>query len=239
MPSFPRYYILEDQSLFHVTWKCHNEDWLLKTDWAKKHYYDLLLKYKDQYGVQIYAYCLMDNHIHLTGKLQSLKNFSDFFRVVNSCFARFYNKRVERRGQVVMDRFKSPRIETEADLLKVMFYIDLNPKRAGKVIHPKKNIFSSYNYYAYGKKDALVTSAPTYLGLGKTRKERQKIYQELISKILKYDWKVKKPYSSIPFIGNPIWVNQRIKTLKEAQANYYRDWKIRHERRFGTFRNSG
>ncbi len=187
MPSYPRYYILEDSSLFHVTWKCHNEDWLLKEGWAKKLYYDLLLKYKDKYGVQIYAYCLMDNHIHLTGKLESLENFSDFFRVVNSCFARFYNKKVKRQGQVVMDRFKSPRIETEADLLKVMLYIDLNPKRAGKVNHPKKNIFSSYNYYTYGKKDDLVISAPTYLVLEKTPKERRKNYRELVAKILKYD----------------------------------------------------
>lgn len=234
MPSFPRYYILENQSLFHVTWKCHNNDWLLKTDWAKKLYYDLLLKYKDRYGVEIYAYCLMDNHPHLTGKLKCLKDFSDFFRVVNSCFARAYNKKVGRRGQVVMDRFKSPRIETEADLFKVMFYIDLNPKRAGKVIHPKQNRFSSYHHYAYGKKDELITSTPTYLGLGKNGKERQKIYRELVAKILKHDWKIKKPYSSTPFIGNPIWVNQKVKTLKEAQANYYRDWKQRYHQRFGT-----
>ncbi|MCP5467666.1 MAG: transposase [Deltaproteobacteria bacterium] len=235
MPSTPRYYILDDHSLFHVTWKCHNNDWLLKEDWAKQLYYNLLLKYKDRYGVQIYAYCFMDNHPHLTGKLKSLKDFSDFFRVVNSCFARFYNKKVGRRGQVVMDRFKSPRIESEADLFKVMFYIDLNPKRAGKVSHPKQNTFSSYNYYAFGKSDSLVTSAPSYLGLGKSPQARQKIYQSLVESILKNDWKEKVPYSSVSFIGNPIWVRQQIYQLKMAKTSYYRDWKQRYKKRFANY----
>ncbi len=34
-----------------------------------------------------------------------------------------------------MDRFKSPVIETDVDLLKVMTYIDLNPKRAIEADH--------------------------------------------------------------------------------------------------------
>ena len=38
--------------------------------------------------------------------MTSKKGFSDFFRVVNNLFARKYNKRHKRRGQVVMDRFK-------------------------------------------------------------------------------------------------------------------------------------
>jgi len=104
MPSLPRVAILEDSSLFHVTWQSHNQDWLLEEKWVKELYYQLLLKYKDRYSVQIYSYCFMDNHIHLSGRLKDLKSFSDFFRVVNSYFARTYNKEVKRRGQVVMDR---------------------------------------------------------------------------------------------------------------------------------------
>ena len=55
-------------------------------------YYDLLLKYKDKYDVQIHAYNFMDNHPHLTGHLENKESFSAFFRVVNSQFARIVNK---------------------------------------------------------------------------------------------------------------------------------------------------
>lgn len=232
MANQPRYFIIDDGSTFHVTWQCHNKDWLLKTEWAKKIYHSLLLKYKDRYKVQIYSYCFMSNHPHLTGFCENKKLFSDFFRIVNSLFARMYNKRTQRRGQVVMDRFKSPRIETDADLLKVMTYIDLNPKRARMVRHPIEYQWSSFHYYAHGKNDPLITPAPSYLGLGKTDAERQKVYLGLLEEILKNDWKEKKPYSSAPFIGNPDWVIQKTQRLKEAQNLRYRIWKLKKESLF-------
>lgn len=232
MPSQPRFAILEDRSTFHVTWQCHNHDWLLGEAWAKELYYQLLLRYKARYGVELYSYCLMDNHPHLSGKLRDLKSFSDFFRLVNSRFARLYNQRMNRRGQVVMDRFKSPRIQTDADLLKVMLYIDLNPKRAGKARHPRANEYSSFRYYAYGKDDPLLTPAPSYLELGKTPKRRQKCYQAMIAEILKNDWKEKRPYSSTPFIGNPDWVKLKIEELKSIRRERYRLWKAMHRQRF-------
>ena len=232
MPSQPRFAILEDRSTFHVTWQCHNHDWLLAEAWAKEMYYQLLLQYKDRYGVEIYSYCLMDNHPHLSGKLRDLKSFSDFFRVVNSRFARVYNQRMHRRGQVVMDRFKSPRIQTEADLLKVMLYIDLNPKRAGKVRHPRSNEYSSFRYYAYGKDDPLITPAPSYLALAATPKRRQQCYRAMVTDILKNDWKEKKPYSSEPFIGNPDWVKLKIEELKSIRRERQRLWKAIHRQRF-------
>lgn len=232
MASRPRHAILEDGSLFHVTWKCHNNDWLLQHDWAKQLYYDLLLRYKDRYGVEIYSYCFMDNHPHLSGKLKDLKSFSDFFRVVNSCFARIYNAEMKRRGQVVMDRFKSPRIQTETELLRVMLYIDLNPKRAGKVNHPRHNDWSSFPYYAYGKKDPLITPAPAYLELASTPERRQTCYREMVAEILRNDWKEKKPYSSVCFIGNPTWVIRKNQELLKIKREQHARWRKRYKERF-------
>ncbi len=232
MPSQPRFAILEDHATFHVTWQCHNHDWLLSADWAKDLYYQLLLQFKVRYGVEIYSYCFMDNHPHLSGKLRDLKSFSDFFRVVNSRFAREYNKQMNRRGQVVMGRFKSPQIQTEADLLKVMLYIDLNPKRAGKVRSPKENNYSSFRYYAYGETDPLITPAPPYLALGNTPQERQECYRELIGEILKNDWKEKKSYSTVSFIGNPNWVLKKMAELTEIRREQRRLWWALHKQRF-------
>lgn len=233
MPSLPRSAIVEDGSTFHVTWRCHNREWLLGKVWAKELYYRLLLRYKDRYQVQIYSYCLMDNHPHLTGRMASLELFSDFFRVVNSCFARRYNREVSRRGQVVMDRFKSPQIQTDADLLKVMLYVDLNPKRAGKVSHPHENEFSSYAYYAYGKGDPLITPAPSYLDLGLNPAKRQEAYRQLVEEILKNDWKEKKPYSSYPFIGNPDWVLRKTFELREKSRSRHLLWRRNYREKFG------
>jgi putative transposase len=234
MPSLPRYSIIDDNSTFHVTWQCHNKDWLMEEDWVKETYYNLLLKYKERYKVTIYSYCFMSNHIHLSGKLNDKEEFSSFFRIVNSLFARVVNKTKSRRGQVVMDRFKSPRIESDASLLRVMTYIDLNPKRAGMVVHPRDNKFSSYNYYAYGKEDILITPAPSYIDLGKTDDERQRLYRELVESILKNDWKDKKPYSSMLFIGDPDWVVDRMENLRIECKKRYTKWKEKFKEKYKT-----
>jgi putative transposase len=160
----------------------------------------------------------MDNHPHLTGTMTSKEQFSALFRVINSLFAKAINKRFKRRGQVVMDRFKSPRIETDRDLLQVMAYIDLNPFRAKKVKHPKEYQYSSYGYYAYGKEDPLIDPCETYLAMGNTPKSRQKLYRELVEYVLKKDGNIKKNYSNTYFIGNPTWVQRKFQQFKQDIA---------------------
>jgi len=208
--------IVEDRSTFHVTWQCHNKTWLLKERWAKDFFYDLLLKYKKKYGIRFHSYCLMDNHPHLTGTMGNKEQFSAFFRVVNSLFAKKINRMKKRRGQVVMDRFKSPRIQTDRDLLNVMAYIDLNPVRARKVRHPKENSYSSYDYYAYGKADPLIDPPDSYLILGDTPETRQKEYRNLVEFILMTDGHKKQNYSDVKFIGNPDWVAQKYRELTQV-----------------------
>lgn len=213
MPYLPRYLIICDESYFHVTWQCHNHDWLLQWDWTKKLYYDLMLKYKDRFGVEIYSYNLMDNHPHLTGHLKSKEQFSAFFRLINGLFARAVNRHLKRRGQVVMDRFKSPRIESDEYMLNAMFYIDLNQYRARKVAHPQKNTWSSYRYYAYGEPDPLVTPSPSFLALGNTDIARRSEYRRMVEALLLNAKALN--ISHTHFIGNPTWVMNKYNELRQ------------------------
>ncbi|HPW44775.1 MAG TPA: transposase [bacterium] len=211
MAYLPRYEIIYDGAFFHVTWQCHNRDWLLQWEWAKRAYYDLLLKYKNRYGVEIYSYNFMDNHPHLAGKLDSKEQFSAFFRLVNSRFARIVNKQLKRRGQVVMDRFKSPIIESDHQMLTVMAYIDLNQHRAKKVRHPRDNDWSSYGYYAYGREDPLITPSPSYLALSEDPIERRREYRAIVESIIEHRKELN--ISHTYFIGNPDWVLGKYREL--------------------------
>lgn len=233
MANYPRSLIVYDGDLFHVTWKCHNNDWLLSSDFARQVYYDLLLKYKTLYGVHIFSYCFMDNHPHLSGKCESQKLFSDFFRVVNSCFAKTLNKHLKRKGQMVMDRFKSPTIHSDEGLLNVMIYNDLNPSRTIQGMHPRQHKWSSYHHYAYGKKDALLTEPDCYTNMGRTPIERQKNYRSMIDEIFKNDARVPKcPYKenckSLWFIGDPQLVVGRYEKLKAESQSLRIAWRERH-----------
>lgn len=221
MAYLPRYLIISDDSYFHVTWQCHNKDWLLKWDWAKRIYYDLLLKYKEKYGVIFHSYDFMENHPHLIGHLTSKEDFSAFFRVVNCQFAKRVNKHLKRYGQVVMGRFKSPKIESDEHMLNAMVYSNLNHYRAGKVKHPKDNKWSSYSYYAYGKEDPLITPSPSYEGLGSTPEARQEAYRNMVEALLEHP--VELNISHTYFIGNPDWVIAKYKELKSILSARYQE----------------
>jgi putative transposase len=218
MARIPRKWIIGDDCLFHATWQCHNKSWLLKYPWAKRLYYQLLLRFKEKYEIAFFSYAFMDNHIHLSGKLKSLDQLSAFFRVVNSMFAKEINKRIGRFGQVIRDRFKSPCLETERDLIQEMIYHDLNEVRAGKTLHPDNNEFSSYAHYAHGKPDALLTHPEIYVQLGNTPEERQMAYRGMVDEILrtaprKRDGK----YTGHLFIGDPCWVSKKYEILKKLR----------------------
>jgi putative transposase len=212
MPYLPRYHIIDDDSYFHVTWQCHNKDWLLRWDWAKQIYYDLLLKYKDKFGITFHSYNFMDNHPHLIGHLRTKDEFSAFFRVVNCQLAKRINRQLKRRGQVVMDRFKSPKIESDEYMHNAMIYSDLNQYRAGKVKHPRHNTWSSYSYYAYGTPDPLITPSPSYLALDNTPEERQLAYRGMVEALITHP--VELNISHTYFIGNPDWVIAKYKELR-------------------------
>jgi len=208
----PRYLIVCDGSSFHVTWQCHNKDWLLRDDWAKQIYYDLLLKYKDSYGICIHSYQFMENHPHMTGTMAAREAFSGFFRVVNNLFARKVNKRLKRHGQVVMDRFKSKRIQDDTYMLRAMTYGDLNGVRCGRDKKAEDARWSSYAYYAYGHDDPLITPAPSYLTLGETPKERQQAYRGMVGELTQQH---KINMSNSCFIGDPDWIKRQYEALQE------------------------
>jgi putative transposase len=218
MARIPRKHIIFETALFHVTWQCHNKDFLLQPRWVKDLLYDLLLKFKDQFEMTFFSYIIMDNHFHVSGQAPNLKKFSRFFQRVHSILAREVNKRRKRCGQVIRDRFKSPLIQDEDVLCRQMIYHDLNEVRCGKTNDPENNELSSYAHYAYGKKDPLITDPPFYLTLGKTAKQRQEAYRALVLEILVAAPRKKNgQYTQSLFIGDPNWVEEKYKELKEIR----------------------
>lgn len=219
MARIPRYLIVDDNSTLHITWQCHNKEWFLEANSMKQLYYDLLLKYKPKYHVKVHSYSFMSSHPHLTLTCESKELLSGFFRVVNSSFAKMYNKINDRKGQVIIDRFKSPRINTDEDHIRVIFYGDFNQVRAKMVKHPKDWRWSSYRHYAYGEEDPLIDDAPFYTQLGRTADERHLRYRQLVNDILWDECICKQNYSAVYFIGNPIWVQRKTENLREKVKN--------------------
>jgi REP element-mobilizing transposase RayT len=78
---------------------------------------------------------------------QKLSSLSEFMREIKVGFARFYNRRHNRRGYFWGDRFKSVIVENGATLINCLAYIDLNPLRAGLVERPEQYRWNSIGYH--------------------------------------------------------------------------------------------
>lgn len=87
--------------------------------------------------------------------LSRLGNLSEFMRVLKNVFSKWYNKEHGRAGTLWEDRYKIVLVEgSEAVLVKVAAYIDLNPVRAGMVEDPAEYRWSGYGEACGGGSEA-------------------------------------------------------------------------------------
>jgi putative transposase len=212
MPRIPRGLLVEEGSTNHCTWRSHGHALVLDSDAVCEFFLSRLRKYKERFGILIQSYCLMGTHPHvmcLSTKGQAA--FSEFWKRVNWGFARWYNRRTKGRGQVVMERLRSPRIQDGRHQLEVMRYGDLNPVRASLVASPKDWKWSSYRHYAFGEVDDLITDAPEYLALGRNGAERREAYRHLFASPLSKELRYRRPdLVHGPFVGDQAWVTGRL-----------------------------
>jgi putative transposase len=212
MPRIPRGLLVEEGSTNHCTWRSHGHALVLDSNAARQHFLSLMRKYREKFGILIHSYCLMGTHPHVMClSTQGQEAFSEFWKRVNWGFARWHNRRTKGRGQVVMERLRSPRIQDGEHQLRVMRYVDLNPVRAGLVATPSRWQWSSYRHYAFGEPDDLITDAPEYLALGRNAPERRKAYRHLFASPLSEELRSRRPdLVNGPFVGDEAWVKQRL-----------------------------
>ena len=207
MPRISRVMLVEENSTNHCTWRSHNNALVLDSDAAREKFLEILRKFKDSHGIQVLSYCLMGSHPHVMCKAtKGQAAFSAFWKVVNWSFARWFNRRTASRGQVVMERLRSPRIQDGDYQLLVMRYGDLNPVRANLVASASAWKWSSHRHYAYGEPNDLITEAPEYLALGRTGTQRRRAYlhlfaQPLIGGVLCR----RRELVNVSFIGDDAW----------------------------------
>ena len=107
---------------------------------------ETLLKYKQQCKYEIYAYCLMGNHLHILLK-EGEENLSLMLKRIGGSYVYWYNLKYHRSGHLFQDRFKSEPVENDSHFLTVMRYIHQNPIKAGICKSVDGYKFSSYNEY--------------------------------------------------------------------------------------------
>jgi putative transposase len=141
---------------------------------------DLFEQHSREQGVDIHAYVLMTNHLHLLLTPQQDQGLPKMMQAVGRSYVQIFNKVHGRTGTLWEGRYRSTLIQTERYLLACMAYIDLNPVRANMVAQPEDYVWSSFGHYAGRRNDRLITPHALYWGLGNTPFAREAAYAEMV-----------------------------------------------------------
>lgn len=95
----------------------------------------------------IYAYCLMTNHVHLLIGEHS-EDISSVMKRIGISYVSYFNKRYSRLGSLFHDRFRSEPVEDEGYFIKLIRYIHQNPVEAEIVDSANQYRWSSLHEYS-------------------------------------------------------------------------------------------
>jgi putative transposase len=130
-----------------------------------------------RYRVQLYAYVLMTNHVHLLMTPADELGISRVMQHLGRMYVLYVNSTYRRSGTLWGGRHKASLINAAEYLLTCYRYIELNPVRAGMVTVPEAYRWSSYGW----KTDPLISDHALYQGLASNELDRQCAYRALFA----------------------------------------------------------
>ncbi len=122
-------------------------------------YLRLLRDWCDREGVSVWAYCLMNNHVHLVAVPETEAGLARAIGEAHRRYTRAINFRQGWRGYLFQGRFASCPMD-ERYLMAAVRYVELNPVRAQMVESAWDYPWSSAAAHMQGKDDRLVKVKP-------------------------------------------------------------------------------
>ena len=143
----------------HITQRGNRRQQTFFNDDDYHAYLALLTEWCGKYHVDIWAYCLMPNHVHLIAVPKTKDGLNLAIGEAHRRYTRRINFRENWRGHLWQGRFSSF-IMNEEYLLACSRYVELNPVRAGLVKEPEAWPWSSASSHIRGQDDLVVKTRP-------------------------------------------------------------------------------
>lgn len=190
---------------YHVVIRCNNAEWLLKPAEVKRDMLEALRQAVDRHALQLHAYTLMDNHIHLVLSRSEAHPLAGAMHWFMTRSARSVLRAHRRKGHVWQRRYRATIVQENEYALALLRYVDRNPLRAGLVTTPEEYEWTSCRAYATGSHVPGITLHPTYIGLSNTPGIRQRAYRTLLlGEAAGYEDR-QGAFSSAPVLGSRLF----------------------------------
>jgi len=144
MPRDPRKKSSTD--IYHIMLRGINKQAIFNDSEDYEKFLQTLKDCKKISQFELFAYCLMSNHVHLLLK-EGKESLELIFKRIGARYVFWFNWKYKRCGHLFQDRYKSEAIEDDRYFLAVLRYIHQNPKKAGLCATVDEYKWSSYNDY--------------------------------------------------------------------------------------------
>jgi putative transposase len=166
----------------HIVQRGHSRNWVFFSDSERTDYLGTLGECRVTLGIRVYAYCLMDNHVHLVvDPLDDIARLSDLMKRLAGRHTRRLNRTHGWSGSLWESRFKCSPIDTGQYLLACGRYVDQNPVRAHMVATPAEFAWSSYRARAGLLQSPLLDLDPALDALSPREERRWEMYRALVA----------------------------------------------------------
>lgn len=149
----------------HVTQRGNGRQRTFFEDGDYALYLDLLAAAAARAQVQVWAYCLMPNHVHVVLVPSDQDGLWRTFGDLHRRYTGFINARRRTTGHLWQGRYGSVAMD-EVHFVAALRYIALNPVRARLVARPEDWRWSSTRALMAGEDDHVVTVAPALERVG-------------------------------------------------------------------------
>ncbi|HEY1214984.1 MAG TPA: transposase [Bryobacteraceae bacterium] len=143
----------------HITQRGNRREAIFFKDGDHEIYKDLLAEQTHKWKVEVWAYCLMPNHVHLLLNPATEEGLGRAVWEAHRRYTNFINARGRWTGHLFQSRFSSVAMD-EGHLMSAVRYVSLNPVRARLVARAEEWKWSSVQAHLAGSDDGLVKVEP-------------------------------------------------------------------------------
>ena len=127
---------------YHVTQRGNYQQTIFESEEDYRQYLAWLKEYSEKYSLDIWAYCLMSNHVHFVCVPRNDDSLARAFNTLHMRYSQYYNRKKGVTGHLWQGRFFSCILDEE-HLYAAIRYVENNPVRAGVVHEPESYKWSS------------------------------------------------------------------------------------------------
>ena len=145
----------------HITQRGNRRENVFFSDADRESYLEWLAGYCAVHGVEVLAYCLMSNHVHLVAVPERGDGLERVLRPLHTRYAQRINRLKRWKGHLWQGRFFSSALD-EAYLWAAIRYVERNPVRARMVRRAENYRWSSAAAHCGLRADSVLTKDPEW-----------------------------------------------------------------------------